>query len=81
MKSSTRQYIFASIFVGVGIYQAIKGDQVEFWFYIMAGASFIMNALSVEPGLIAYRKVLVVASWILIAATAVFFVYLLQFKF
>ncbi|HEY8513357.1 MAG TPA: hypothetical protein VIL31_15470 [Cyclobacteriaceae bacterium] len=81
MRSSTRQYIFAAIFIGVGVFQAIKGDQIEFWFYIMAGACFIMNALSIEPRLVAYRKGLVIASWILIAATAVFFVYLLQFKF
>jgi hypothetical protein len=81
MRSSTRQYIFAAIFIGVGIYQAVQGDMVEFWFYLMAGASFIVNALSVEPRLAAYRKVLVIVAWLLIAATAVFFVYLLQFKF
>ncbi|HEX7015686.1 MAG TPA: hypothetical protein VF191_09240 [Cyclobacteriaceae bacterium] len=81
MRSTVRQYLFATIFIAVGIYQGVKGDQVEFWFYIMAGTCFIMNALSLEPRLAAYRKVLVIASWILIAATAFFFVYLLQFKF
>lgn len=81
MRSSSRQYIFATIFIGVGVYQAVKGDMVEFWFYLMAGSAFILNALSIEPRLAAYRKALVIAAWILIGATAVFFVYLLQFKF
>lgn len=81
MRSSTRQYIFAIIFISVGIYQAVKGDMVEFWFYVMAGAAFTLNALSLEQRLAAYRKGLVIATWVLIAATAVFFLYLLQFKF
>lgn len=81
MRSATRQYIFAAIFFAVAIYQAIKGDMIEFWFYVMAGSSFVLNALSIEPRLMAYRKVLVIAAWTLIGATAVFFVYFLQFKF
>lgn len=80
MRSSVRQYIFAAIFIGVGVYQAVRGDQLEFWFYVMAGAAFILNALSLEPRLVAYRKGLIIAAWVLIGATAVFFVYLLQFK-
>ena len=81
MTSLTRQYLFGLIFIGVGIYQLTIRDYLETSLYSIAGISFIVNALSLEPGLIRYRKPLVILSWILIIATGILFLYLLQFKF
>ena len=81
MNSLTRQYLFGLIFIGVGIYQATLDDFLEFTLYAVAGTSFVVNALSLEPKLSAYKKPLAVATWVLIIAAAVLFLYLLQFKF
>ena len=81
MNSLTRQYIFGSIFVAVGVYQAWKGDFIETSLYIVAGIAFIMNALTLEPKLTKFKKPLVVITWIFIAASVVLFIYVLQFKF
>ena len=81
MKSLTQQYIFALLFIGFGVYQAIKSDFLEFSLYIVAGSAFLMNALTLEPKLIAYKKILVVITWALIISAAILFLYLLRFKF
>ena len=81
MNAQTRQYFFGLIFIGVGIYQASIGDLLELSLYGLAGAAFIFNALTFEPRLLAYKKPLVIVSWILIGATGILFLYLLQFKY
>ena len=80
MDSTKRQYLFGLIFIGVGIYQLTIKDYLEFSLYAVAGLSFIVNALTLEPKLIAHKKNLVIASWILIITTGLLFLYLIQFK-
>lgn len=81
MNAQTRQYLFGAIFIGVGIYQFSIGDLLEFSLYAFAGAAFIINALTMEPKMLTYKKPLVIVSWILIGATGILFLYLLQFKY
>jgi hypothetical protein len=81
MNARTPQYLFGLIFIGVGIYQLTIEDYLEFALYALAGAAFIVNALTLEPRFVSYKKPLVIASWILIAATGILFLYLLQFKY
>ena len=81
MGSSTRQYLFGLIFFGVGVYQLVIKDYIEFYLYAVAGLAFIFNALAMEPKLFSYKKPLVIITWILIAATGVLFLWLLQFKY
>jgi hypothetical protein len=80
MNATQRQYLFGLIFIGVGIYQLTIKDFLEFSLYGIAGLSFIVNALTLEPKLVAYKKNLVIASWILIITTGLLFLYLIQFK-
>lgn len=81
MNAKTRQYLFGLIFIGVAIYQLSIDDLLEFALYTLAGASFIVNALTLEPRLLNYKRPLVIVSWILIGATGILFLYLLQFKY
>jgi hypothetical protein len=81
MNAQVRQYLFGLIFIGVGIYQLIIKDYLEFSLYVVAGLAFIFNALTFETKLTPYKKPLVAISWILIGATGVLFLYLLQFKY
>lgn len=81
MKSINRQYLFALLFIGFGIYQLVTGDVLEFLLYFVAGLAFTFNTLTFEPKLFKYKKPLVITTWILIGATAILFLYLLQFKF
>ena len=81
MNSIKRQYLFGLLFIGVGIYQAVRHDYLEFSLYAMAGTAFILNAMVSEPRLVAYKKPLIIITWILIVSTAILFLYLLQFRF
>lgn len=81
MSPKNRQYLFGILFLGVGIYQLAMNDLLEFSLYALAGASFIVNALTLEPRLLTYKKPLVIVSWILIGATGILFLYMLQFKY
>lgn len=81
MSAKNRQYLFGLLFIGVGIYQLAVNDLLEFSLYALAGTSFIVNALTLEPRLFAYKKPLVIVSWILIGATGILFLYMLQFKY
>jgi len=81
MNARTRQYLFGLIFLGVGIYQLTVRDYLEFSLYGLAGTSFIVNSLTLEPRLIQHKKPLVIISWVLIGATGILFLYLLQFKY
>lgn len=80
MNAINRQYLFGLIFIGVGIYQLSIQDYWEFSLYTIAGLSFIVNALTLEPKLVAHKKILVMLSWTLIITTGLLFLYLLQFK-
>jgi hypothetical protein len=80
MNSIQRQYIFGLIFIGVGIYQLTIGDYLEFSLYALAGISFVVNGFTLEPKMEAYKKLLVVVSWVLIISTGILFLYLVQFK-
>ena len=81
MKGHSRLYLFAALFMAVGIYQMVKNDIMEFSLYALAAAAFILNALSLEPRLASYKKSLSIAGWIFIAITGILFLYLLQFKY
>lgn len=80
MNSTQRQYLFGLIFIGVGIYQLTVEDYLEFSLYALAGLSFVVNGLTLEPKAEAYKKTLVAISWFLIIATGILFLYLIQFK-
>jgi hypothetical protein len=81
MKSLSRQYLFGSLFIAVGIYQLVIKDYLEFSLYALAGTTFIVNALAMEPRFVQYKKPLVIISWLLIAGTGILFLWLLQFKY
>lgn len=81
MNAQVRQYLFGLVFIGVGIYQFIIRDYLEFALYGVAGLAFIFNALTFETKLAAYKKQLVIVSWLLIGTTGILFLYLLQFKY
>ncbi len=81
MKNLNRQYLFASLFFGFGVYQAIIGDWWEFALYGAAGLAFAFNALTFEPKLYNYKKPFVVITWILIIGTTILFLWMLQFKY
>ena len=81
MKSSVRQYLFASIFIALGIYYGIKKDFLEFFLYTIAGLAFFVNVLTLEPKFAAYKKILVIITWVLIVSACIVFLYVLQFKF
>ena len=80
MNSTQRQYLFGLIFICVGVYQLTLRDYLEFSLYTVAGLSFVVNALTLEPKLITYKKTLEALSWILIITTGLLFLYLIQFK-
>ena len=81
MNPRTRQYLFGLLFIGVGVYYAVRSDYMELTLYSLAGLAFIVNALTMEPRAASYKKPLVVFSWLLIAATGILFLYMLQFKY
>ena len=81
MGSINRQYLFGLIFIIFGGYQLYRThDYLEASLYIVAGLSFVFNATTSEPRLIAHKKVLVLITWALIIAAGILFLYLLQFK-
>ncbi len=80
MNSLSRQYLFGSIFFAVGIYHLWIREYLEASLYCLAGLAFIVNTLTSEPRLAEYKKILVAITWILIIATAILFLYLLQVR-
>jgi hypothetical protein len=81
MKGHSRLYLFAALFLAVGIYQLVMDDIREFSLYALAASAFVLNALSLEPRLASHKKALSIAGWISIAITGILFLYLLQFKY
>jgi hypothetical protein len=81
MNSYRRQYLFGALFLAFAIYQAVIGDMLEFSLYGIAGLAFVANAATFEPKFLAYKKPMVVITWLLIGSTGILFLYLLQFKY
>lgn len=80
MNATFRQYGFALIFLGVGIYQFINRDALEATLYLLGAAAFVFNTMASTPKLVAYKKPLAIVTWVLIAAVGILFLYMLQFK-
>ena len=76
-----RFYLFAAGLLAVAIYQVAQNDLLESSLYFCAALTFAVNGLTGEPTLAAHKKILVIVSWLLIGASAVLFLYLMQFKF
>lgn len=81
MNSLTRQYLFGAIFMAVGFYQAFQHHYLECTLYITAGLAFAVNALSLQPQLEKYKKMLGMVSWMLIIVAGVLFFYVVANKF
>jgi hypothetical protein len=81
MNSRTRQYFFGLIFFAIGVYYFVKVDYLEASLYCLAGLCFAFNSLVGEPRLAAYKRVLNVVAWVLIAITGILFLWVLQFKY
>jgi len=81
MNARTRQYLFAFIFFAVGIYQLTRHDALEAALYISAATAFVFNSLAMEPRLLAYKKGLVIITWVLIVGTGLLLLWLVQFKY
>jgi hypothetical protein len=76
-----RQYLFGSLFILFGVYQLTTSDYLEFALYASAGSAFIINALTAEPSLASYNRVLVIVDWFFIILASVLFFYLLRYRF
>lgn len=81
MNARTRQYLFGFIFFAVGIYQLTRHDLLEASLYMAAGTAFVFNCLAMEPRLLAYKKGLVIVTWVLIVGTGLLLLWLVQFKY
>ncbi len=80
MNATQRQYLFGLIFFGVGVYYITLNVWIESSLYIVAGLAFAANALTLEPKLAAYKKILVILSWILIVSAGLLLLYMVQFR-
>ena len=81
MIARIRPYLVSILFLFVGGYQLYAGDFLEASLYILASLAFAFNAMAGEPGLVAYKKIIVIITWSLIIITGILFLYLLQFKY
>ncbi|HET7180371.1 MAG TPA: hypothetical protein VFI14_11630 [Chryseosolibacter sp.] len=80
MSARNRLYVFGLLFLAVGIYQLVRNDTQEFIMYALAATAFAVNGLSLEPRFASWKKGLSIAGWLLIAATGLLFLYMLQFS-
>lgn len=80
MNATLRQYGFALIFLGVGIYQLVNRDALEATLYLLGATAFVFNNLASSQKFVAYKKPLAIVTWVLIAAVGILFLYMLQFK-
>jgi hypothetical protein len=81
MSGARRLYLYGAALFAVGIYQIVQNDLLESSLYFCAALTFVLNGAAGEPSLAPYKRILVISSWIFIAATATLFLYLMQFKF
>lgn len=79
MNATQRQYLFGLILSGVGVYYITLNSWLESSLYMVAGLAFIVNALTLEEKLVRYKKPLSVLSWVLIIATGLLLLYMVQF--
>lgn len=79
MNATQRQYLFGLIFFGVGIYYITRSSWAESLLYVVAASAFVVNALTLEVRLIQYKKPLAILSWVLIIATGLMLLYMIQF--
>ncbi len=79
--TGSRHYLFGVLFIALGIYYIVTRDYLEFSLYGCAGLAFIVNALAMDDRAARYKKNLTILSWVLIAASGILFLYLLQFKY
>jgi hypothetical protein len=80
MASHRLLYLYGSALLVVAAYQAYQADFVEMALYVLAALAFGVNALASEPGLVRYKKPLIVLSWIFIFGTVIDFLYLIRYK-
>jgi hypothetical protein len=78
MNSRVRQYLFGGVFIVLGVYLWMQSNFLYAWTCFLTGVSFAVNALTFEPALEAYRKPLTILAWILIFATGILFLWVLQ---
>jgi len=74
MNTTTRQFVFGLIFMGIGIYRIVNGDLVDFGLYASAGAAFVANGLSAVPALSKYSRGFAILTWVLIFVAGIFFI-------
>ena len=80
MNPHNRLYLYGALLLVFGGYQLFLSHRWECALYGMAGVCFFVNGFTSEPFFSNYRKPMVVFSWVSIMATAVLFLYILQFK-
>ena len=80
MNATQRQYLFGVIFFAVGIYYMTRNVWIESSLYAVAGLAFVVNALTLEPKLKAYKRILVILSWVLIISAGLLLLYMVQFR-
>ncbi|MCZ8022572.1 MAG: hypothetical protein O9302_12960 [Cyclobacteriaceae bacterium] len=73
-----RQYLFGLAFIVLSLFYFFKSRDTEGTLCVLAGLSFITNQITAEPKLFEYKKMLVIATWIFILITGVFFFYVLR---
>ena len=81
MNSRVRQYLFALVFAGIGVYYLTKSDYLEGSLYILAGLAFATNSMVNEPALAPYRRIVSIVAWAFIIITGVLFLWVIQFKY
>lgn len=79
--ATIRHYLFALIFLALGIYFFTRKSYSEGLLYFVAALAFLFNRMASEPKLATYKKPLVAITWILIVVTGVSFLYMLQEKY
>jgi hypothetical protein len=80
MKNFNTQYLFSGFFLLFGAYQMYEGAWLEASLYTLAALAFIFNSLASHKKFERHKKVLVIITWTLMIATALLFVWFLQFK-
>ncbi len=77
----SRHYLFGVIFLGLGIYHLWIRDYLDAGLFGAAGLAFIVNTMASEPKLAAYKKVLVIVTWVLIIVSSLLFLYWIQVRY
>jgi hypothetical protein len=78
MNSRVRQYLFGGVFFVLGAYLWTQSNFLYAWTCVLTGVSFVVNAVTFEPAFESYRKLLTIVAWVLIFATGILFLWVLQ---